>query len=137
MRIRVCCGCRLIIGPYRRLLSEQPNVHHAVHLAAVRKMCETNPHRILKAWKQHRTQSNGGPLAERSGGASRVTYNSSNSGGGIQGVGNAAEDGFLTTFDNLESLAEDGPPRETQGEVTGRGGWFFGGQSKAAKFRAE
>lgn len=121
---------------HHRLLNEQPNVHHAVHLAAVRKMCETNPNKILRAWKQRRSASHGGART-----AARVSNHSSSGGGGggggVQGAGGAADEAFLTAFDNLESLAEDGPPPETQGGPTGKGGWFFGGQSKAAKFRAD
>lgn len=33
-----------------RLLKDQPKVHHAVHLATIRKQCEENPLKILKKY---------------------------------------------------------------------------------------
>jgi len=40
-----------------RLLKDQPKVHHAVHLATIRKQCEENPLKILKKYNEQITST--------------------------------------------------------------------------------
>jgi hypothetical protein len=100
------------------LLREQPAVHHAMHLATLRKTCESNPLKLLKKYKALRATN------EATRGASKPPS-----------AADADEGEFR--FDNLESV-----PADADGTAGGNGGsessgWsniFGGGERRASKF---
>ena len=108
-------------------------MHHAVHLAAIRKQCSENPLKIMNAYRVHLKK----PAPVFGTNTSKPVVGVAGGGGvnSTSGSGPAAEE-LLTKFDNLESLDDN---KASDGQDDGNSsGWssVFGGVTggKASKF---
>ncbi len=126
----------------RRLLTTEPSVHHAIHLAALRKSCAAAPLKLLRQYKQLLLTAPGPTGAAPKAAAPTTAPKASGSSSGQRSSAPKTDDGeMLTKFDNLESLtAEDAAHSGDAAEGAATGGGWSGmfssnSKSKAAKFQ--
>lgn len=130
MLYAACCGLLVIVGDgdclFEYLLlyyqcsllvvtnKQTPIVHHAEHLANLRKQCAKAPLGVLKAFKAYKQQGGDGDgdVPVKKGEVEAASSNckpksSSNSNSRSRAKPAAAEEEQFNTFDNIDAVVED------------------------------
>ena len=105
-----------------------------MHLATLRKTCESNPLKLLKKYKSTKAAGSGGGSSSTSGGNKSTSKSTNKSSAGAEGV----DEGEFR-FDNLESVDTDRASATSSASAPAQGwtGIFGGGDGRASKFAAE